>query len=198
MKKFWLVIGTFVLFFSGIFSANADDFNKILTKGKWVNKSDGYKISADNDRTIERYKTISFNTDQTFILDSIKLKFRGEWNVIDNCIYLEFNNQKLSPKEASLTDSQLIVDGEVFNNHSGAVAGLLNFYEYTGVYNATPGHLLMIVVGIFFIFLAIRYNYEPLLLIPIGFGIIIGNIPFFQAEGFNLQLGIYEEGSVMN
>ncbi|MFO7844305.1 MAG: sodium ion-translocating decarboxylase subunit beta [Bacteroidales bacterium] len=78
------------------------------------------------------------------------------------------------------------------------MAGLLNFYEYTGVYNATPGHLLMIVVGIFFIFLAIRYNYEPLLLIPIGFGIIIGNIPFFQAEGFNLQLGIYEEGSVMN
>ncbi|MEE4196014.1 MAG: sodium ion-translocating decarboxylase subunit beta [Bacteroidales bacterium] len=75
---------------------------------------------------------------------------------------------------------------------------MLNFYEYTGVYNATPGHLLMIVVGIFFIFLAIRYNYEPLLLIPIGFGIIIGNIPFFQAEGFNLQLGIYEEGSVMN
>ncbi|MDY6800887.1 MAG: sodium ion-translocating decarboxylase subunit beta [Bacteroidota bacterium] len=91
-----------------------------------------------------------------------------------------------------------MVDGEVYNNHSGAVAGLLNFYEYTGVYNATPGHLLMIVVGIFFIFLAIRYNYEPLLLIPIGFGIIIGNIPFFQAEGFNLQLGIYEEGSVMN
>lgn len=56
----------------------------------------------------------------------------------------------------------------------------------------------MVLVGLFFIFLAIRYNYEPLLLIPIGFGIIIGNIPFFQAEGFNLQLGIYEEGSVMS
>ncbi|MFO7829284.1 MAG: sodium ion-translocating decarboxylase subunit beta [Bacteroidales bacterium] len=74
----------------------------------------------------------------------------------------------------------------------------MNFYEFTGIPNVTPGHLLMVVVGIFFIFLAIRYNYEPLLLIPIGFGIIIGNIPFFQAEGFNLQLGIYEEGSVMS
>jgi len=198
MKKFWLIIGTFVLLFSGVFSANADDFNKILTKGKWVNKSDGYKISADNDRTIKRYKTISFNTDQTFVLDSIKTKFSGEWNVINNCIYLEFNNEQVKPKIANLANNQLMVDGEVFNNYSGAVAGLLNFYEYTGFYNATPGHLLMIVVGIFFIFLAIRYNYEPLLLIPIGFGIIIGNIPFFQAEGFNLQLGIYEEGSVMN
>ncbi|MCF8370743.1 MAG: sodium ion-translocating decarboxylase subunit beta [Bacteroidales bacterium] len=56
----------------------------------------------------------------------------------------------------------------------------------------------MLLVGLFFIFLAIRYDYEPLLLIPIGVGILIGNIPFFQAEGFNLQLGIYQEGSVMN
>ncbi len=198
MKKFWLVIGTFVLIFSGVFSANADDLNKILTKGKWVNKSDGYKISATNDRTVERYKSIRFNEDQTFVFDSIKTKFAGEWTVIDNCIYLEFNNQQINPKEATIAEEHLIIDGDEFKNYSGAVAGLLNFYEYTGVYNATPGHLLMIVVGIFFIFLAIRYNYEPLLLIPIGFGIIIGNIPFFQAEGFNLQLGIYEEGSVMN
>ncbi|MCD6112351.1 MAG: sodium ion-translocating decarboxylase subunit beta [Bacteroidales bacterium] len=56
----------------------------------------------------------------------------------------------------------------------------------------------MILVGIFFIFLAIRFNYEPLLLIPIGFGILIGNIPMFQAVDFNLKLGIYEPGSVMN
>src|SRR6056297_2935567 len=198
MKKFWLVIGTLVLVFSGVFSANADDLNKMLTKGKWVNKSDGYKISATNDRTVERYKSIRFNEDQTFVFDSIKTKFAGEWNGIDNCIYLEFNNQQINPKKATIVKEHLIIDGDEFKNYSGAMAGLLNFYEYTGVYNATPGHLLMIVVGIFFIFLAIRYNYEPLLLIPIGFGIIIGNIPFFQAEGFNLQLGIYEEGSVMN
>ncbi|MFC2152659.1 sodium ion-translocating decarboxylase subunit beta [Bacteroidota bacterium] len=74
----------------------------------------------------------------------------------------------------------------------------MNFYEFTGVPNATLGHIIMVLVGIFFIFLAIKYEYEPLLLIPIGFGIIIGNIPFFQAEGFNLKLGIYEEGSVLS
>ncbi len=76
--------------------------------------------------------------------------------------------------------------------------GLKQFYKYTGVRNATAGHLVMIAVGLLFIFLAIRFDYEPLLLIPIGAGIIMGNIPFFQADGVNLQLGIYEEGSVMN
>ncbi|MFO7940105.1 MAG: sodium ion-translocating decarboxylase subunit beta [Bacteroidales bacterium] len=75
---------------------------------------------------------------------------------------------------------------------------MLNFLEFSGFSNGTFGNFLMLLVGMFFIFLAIRYDYEPLLLIPIGFGIMIGNIPFFQAEGFNLQLGIYEEGSVMN
>jgi oxaloacetate decarboxylase beta subunit len=56
----------------------------------------------------------------------------------------------------------------------------------------------MIFVGLIFIFLAIRFEYEPLLLIPIGTGIIIGNIPFLQGEGINLQLGIYQKGSVLN
>ncbi|MGM0473310.1 MAG: sodium ion-translocating decarboxylase subunit beta [Bacteroidota bacterium] len=56
----------------------------------------------------------------------------------------------------------------------------------------------MIAVGLVFIFLAIRYDYEPLLLIPIGTGIIFGNIPFFQAEDLNMQVGIYQEGSVLN
>lgn len=79
-----------------------------------------------------------------------------------------------------------------------AATGIRKFLSYTGFANATPGHFAMIVVGLVFIFLAIRYEYEPLLLIPIGTGIIIGNIPFFQAPGLNLQLGIYQEGSVLN
>ncbi len=75
-------------------------------------------------------------------------------------------------------------------------SGLKNFYHYTGFANATAGHFVMIFVGLFFIFLAIRFNYEPLLLIPIGFGVILGNIPFL--EGAGLRLGIYESGSVLN
>ncbi|MEI7787333.1 MAG: sodium ion-translocating decarboxylase subunit beta [Chlorobiaceae bacterium] len=74
--------------------------------------------------------------------------------------------------------------------------GLVRFFEHSGFVNATPGHLLMILVGLIFIYLAIRYEYKPLLLVPIGFGILIGNTPF--AEHAGLHLGIYEEGSVMN
>ncbi|MBI9034253.1 MAG: sodium ion-translocating decarboxylase subunit beta [Bacteroidales bacterium] len=72
----------------------------------------------------------------------------------------------------------------------------MNFFKYTGFNNATPGHFVMIVIGLIFIFLAIKYDYEPLLLIPIGTGILIGNIPFM--EGAGLKLGIYEAGSVLN
>lgn len=78
---------------------------------------------------------------------------------------------------------------------SGSLANALNiFWKYTGFSSVNYKYLLMICVGLFFIYLAIRYNYEPLLLVPIGTGIIIGNIPLM--EGF--QIGIYEEGSVLN
>jgi oxaloacetate decarboxylase beta subunit len=70
------------------------------------------------------------------------------------------------------------------------------FFSYTGFANISPGNIIMILVGLFFIFLAIRYEYEPLLLVPIGIGILIGNIPFLH--GANLQIGIYEKGSVLN
>lgn len=76
--------------------------------------------------------------------------------------------------------------------------GLSRFFEYSGFRNVTGGHLVMMLVGLLFIFLAIKYDYEPLLLIPIGTGIIIGNIPFLQQEGMNLQIGIYQDGSVLN
>ncbi|MCR5014433.1 MAG: sodium ion-translocating decarboxylase subunit beta, partial [Bacteroidales bacterium] len=45
----------------------------------------------------------------------------------------------------------------------------------------------MILVGILFIFLAVRFEFEPMLLIPIGTGIIVGNIPFFQGYGITLN-----------
>lgn len=84
------------------------------------------------------------------------------------------------------------------NDEVAGFSGLKKFWEYTGFRNATSGHLGMIAIGLLFIFLAIKYDYEPLLLIPIGTGILIGNIPFFQDGGFNLQLGIYQSGSVLN
>ena len=76
------------------------------------------------------------------------------------------------------------------------IGGILNFLGYTGFSNATVGHFVMLLVGLFFIFLAIKYDYEPLLLIPIGVGILIGNIPFTENAG--LKIGVYEDGSIMN
>lgn len=72
-----------------------------------------------------------------------------------------------------------------------------HFISYTGfVQPDLWKNLLMIAVGGFFLYLAIKKDYEPLLLVPIGFGIIVGNIPFPQDA--NLQIGIYEQGSVLN
>ena len=67
---------------------------------------------------------------------------------------------------------------------------LVQFSSYTAFAHITIGHVVMICVGLFFIYLAITKHYEPLLLIPIGFGIILGNIPF--AENTGLQIGLYE------
>jgi oxaloacetate decarboxylase beta subunit len=78
------------------------------------------------------------------------------------------------------------------------LSGINKFVSFTGFRNASSGNLIMIAVGLLFIFLAIRFDYEPLLLVPIGTGIIIGNVPFFQDGGVNLQLGIYQQGSVLN
>ena len=68
------------------------------------------------------------------------------------------------------------------------------FWEFTGFYNCDWQNLVMLAVGCFFVWLAIKKNFEPLLLVPIGFGMLIGNIPF--QEG--MEIGIYEPGSVLN
>ena len=73
---------------------------------------------------------------------------------------------------------------------------LADFWGYTGFANATLGHFIMILVGCVFIYLAVRHEFEPMLLIPIGFGMLVGNIPFNMDAG--LQLGIYEQNSVLN
>lgn len=71
---------------------------------------------------------------------------------------------------------------------------LLEFLKNTGFFLADFRYLGMIGVGILFCYLSIAKEYEPLLLLPIGFGIIVGNLPFFKGFG----LGIYENNSVLH
>ncbi len=70
------------------------------------------------------------------------------------------------------------------------------FLTYTGFANGEVGNYIMILVGAFFLWLAIKKDFEPLLLIPIGLGIILGNIPFRADAG--LEIGLYEDNSVLN
>ena len=54
---------------------------------------------------------------------------------------------------------------------------MLNLWYGSGLYNMSPGQFVMIVVGFVLLYLAIRKQFEPLLLVPIGFGGIMANIP---------------------
>lgn len=72
---------------------------------------------------------------------------------------------------------------------------LSDFITYTGFACGEWSNYIMILVGMFFIWLAIKKDFEPLLLIPIGFGIILGNIPF---KSVGLEIGLYEDNAVLN
>ena len=70
---------------------------------------------------------------------------------------------------------------------------LQSFFSATGFALMTWSNALMIVIGIIFISLAVIKDYEPLLLLPIGFGIIVGNIPHISS----MALGVYDPTSVL-
>ncbi len=71
---------------------------------------------------------------------------------------------------------------------------LMDFIANTGFAMADYRNFIMIGIGFIFIYLGIAKHYEPLLLVPIGFGILVGNIPVFKGLG----LGIYEDNSVLH
>ncbi|WP_206675995.1 sodium ion-translocating decarboxylase subunit beta [Winogradskyella litoriviva] len=96
------------------------------------------------------------------------------------------SNSTVIAEQVDITEGDSIIDE--------AVEGIKSFYSYTGFANTSSGNIIMIFIGIVFIYLGIKYDYEPLLLIPIGTGVILGNIPFVAGN----QTGIYETGSVLN
>ncbi len=66
---------------------------------------------------------------------------------------------------------------------------LVNYILSSGFGQVTAGNTLMIVIGLLFIFLAVKKGFEPLLLVPIGFGMIVGNIPYPADQ---LSLSVYD------
>lgn len=72
---------------------------------------------------------------------------------------------------------------------------LRTLWASTGVANLEWGMLLMVVVGAVLIYLAIRHKFEPLLLLPIGFGAILANVPLAgMAEPGGLLYYVYDIG----
>lgn len=70
----------------------------------------------------------------------------------------------------------------------------LFFLKNSGFANLEWGNMMMILIGVIFIFLAITKDYEPLLLVPIGFGILVGNIPPITG----MALSVYDSGSALS
>lgn len=227
-KLVFITLSFLLVALGGICRAESNDnLKKELVHGKWVNKADGYipNATGQSDRTVARYKIYQFNEEGTFTMDSIKQRYTGNWEMEGNTVIMHFNPKtitefspnldpnasgqgyvttdvivNLGERRATVTPDELKFSNPTQNavHNSDAIAGMKNFWEFTGFANTTWGNLIMIVVALLFIWLAIRFDYEPMLLIPIGMGIIIGNIPFYMGEAFNLKLGIYEPGSVLN
>ncbi len=65
---------------------------------------------------------------------------------------------------------------------------LISLWESTGFYNFTGAQVFMMLVGFLLVYLAIKKGFEPLLLLPIGFGAILSNIPI---------AGIAEPGGIL-
>jgi len=72
----------------------------------------------------------------------------------------------------------------------------IQLLEQSGVANLSIGNLVMFVIAGILIYLAITKEYEPLLLIPIGFGAILANLPLadMASEGEGLIAVIYDAG----
>ncbi len=66
---------------------------------------------------------------------------------------------------------------------------LISLWQSTGIYNFTSGQAFMMLIGFLLLYLAIKKGFEPLLLLPIGFGAILSNIPV---------AGIAEEGGILD
>ena len=79
---------------------------------------------------------------------------------------------------------------EAVNNGIFSLLGenLAEFFKFTGFANVTFGHIIMILIGLVFITLAIKKDWEPMLLVPIGFGIIIIEEALAQAAAAGDEL----------
>ena len=73
---------------------------------------------------------------------------------------------------------------------------LIEFFSTLGIFSITIGQSIMILVGLLLIYLAINKKFEPLLLLPIGFGALLTNIPEIGLSMSPIEKLIYANNPV--
>jgi len=76
---------------------------------------------------------------------------------------------------------------------AGLVESIITFFEGMGLLNLTVGNIIMIAVGLVLVYLAIRYEMEPLLLLPIGISAVLVNIPLGHVANWPIAPNLPEE-----
>jgi len=143
----------------------------------------GKEILIDNDG--RKFKFEVLDGKKYFLIkagkaDVLKKGVKGRIVTKEGVIMLFFKNSYIfrDITIAKITNrvpgSEIKKNKEYFAYYPSLIEEILSG---TGFANITFKNTLMIIIGIFFIYIAIKKEYEPLLLVPIGFGIILGNIP---------------------
>ena len=74
---------------------------------------------------------------------------------------------------------------------------LINILENMGLTHISWQEIVMISVGVLFVFLAIRKNLEPYELLPIGLGIIVGNLPLTGITLFSPSSDLAQDSGII-
>ena len=133
-----------------------------------------------------KYKNIRFSLENSKFYFRIK-KVKNNIKIKDGMKGKIFKNEQVAGIFKIIGSDKNFCYGIVTNNAANLnfresdEGKFLGYYEQiiggTGFANLSYKNIIMLLVGIFFIYLGIAKDYEPLLLVPIGFGIIVGNIP---------------------
>ena len=75
---------------------------------------------------------------------------------------------------------------------------LSNLWEQTAFMNLEWGNYVMILVALVFLYLAIKHGFEPLLLVPIAFGMLVNIYPDIMADPYVDAMGIEHAGGLLH
>lgn len=172
-----------------MFTPKENNYQITATFSDNVVKTFGYK---DVEVAGTGVSIISFEGKENLYPTMVSGESIGDVNLVTSLYIKNIQNKyEITPLfiDFSLRVSSSLADHVKVNKNF-----LTKFFNTMALPHFTIGNLIMWIVAFFFIYLAIVKGYEPLLLIPIGFGILVGNVP--SAAG--AEIGVYDPGSVLN